>query len=72
MLDHISYTQISTYLSCPLKYSFQYNEYLMHTFFFVGHTDNLDHVIQSERRNSSFDDTSRSATKLPLQHKLPA
>ncbi|MFC1608097.1 RecB family exonuclease [Candidatus Latescibacterota bacterium] len=26
MLDHISYTQINTYLSCPLKYSFQYVE----------------------------------------------
>jgi len=26
MLDHISYTQISTYMSCPLKYRFQYVE----------------------------------------------
>ncbi len=26
MIDHISYTQINTYLSCPLKYSFQYIE----------------------------------------------
>ena len=26
MQDHISYTQINTYLSCPLKYSFQYIE----------------------------------------------
>ncbi|MBT4485497.1 MAG: PD-(D/E)XK nuclease family protein [Candidatus Latescibacteria bacterium] len=26
MLDHISYTQINTYLSCPLKYNFQYIE----------------------------------------------
>jgi putative RecB family exonuclease len=26
MLNHISYTQISTYLACPLKYSFQYVE----------------------------------------------
>ena len=26
MIDHISYTQINTYLSCPLKYNFQYVE----------------------------------------------
>lgn len=26
MKDHISYTQISTYLACPLKYNFQYVE----------------------------------------------
>ena len=26
MQDHLSYTQISTYLACPLKYAFQYCE----------------------------------------------
>jgi len=64
MNDHLSFTQISTYMSCPLKYSFQYIEKIAWPFkpeglvFGTGIHQSLEHFYlgQMETRDVPVDE----------------